>query len=375
MREIVVDADGHVLEPPDLWEKGLPASLRDRGIRLRWNPDTGYDERFVEERMFSDRGAAGLGNAGQSYRDHGRGTHYEELNPAGFDPAERVKVLDAEGIDIAVLYPGLGLALGGIKDPELAAASCRVYNDWLSDFVARAPDRLHGVGALPIQHPAAALTEIKHIAELGLRGAFVRPNPTPTSALHGSELDPVWSALEDAGLTLAFHPAGHQDVVGAACGLSACMAPGTHHPNILMIDDYVTLSNLVYGGVLERHPNLRVAILESGGGWIGHWIDRMDEFYESYDWCTPGLSLKPSDYFRRQCVVSFDPGEHTMAMLASFVGPDTLIWASDFPHSDAKYPGVVDELREHTKGMEPDARTKLLGLNALRLYHVDREAR
>ena len=371
MHETVVDADGHVLEPPDLWERNLPASLRDRGIRLRWNPDTGYDERFVEDRMYSDRGAAGLGNAGDSYRDHGRGTHYEQLNAAGFDPAERVKVLDAEGIDIAVLYPGLGLALGGIKDPGLAAASCRVYNDWLSDFVAHAPDRLQGVGALPIQSPAAALTEVIHIAELGLRGAFVRPNPTPTSALHGSELDPVWSALEEAGLALAFHPAGHQDVMGAARGLSAYMAPGTHHPNILMIDDYVTLSNLVYGGVLERHPHLRVAILESGGGWIGHWMDRMDEFYESYDWCTPGLSLKPSDYFRRQCVVSFDPGEHTMAMLANFVGPDSLIWASDFPHSDARYPGVVDELREHTEAMEPGARAKLFGLNALGLYQVE----
>jgi hypothetical protein len=124
MAEIIVDADGHVLEPADLWEKNLPLSLRDRGIRLRWNPETGYDERFVEDWMYSDRGVAGLGNAGQSYRDLGQGTHYEDLNPAGFDPAARVKVLDAEGIDIAVLYPGLGLALGGIRDPVLAAASC-----------------------------------------------------------------------------------------------------------------------------------------------------------------------------------------------------------------------------------------------------------
>jgi predicted TIM-barrel fold metal-dependent hydrolase len=210
--------------------------------------------------------------------------------------------------------------------------------------------------------------------ELGLRGAFVRPNPTPTNALHDAELDPVWSVLEEADLTLAFHPAGHQDVMGAARGLFECMAPGTHHANILMVDDYLTLSNLVYGGVLDRHPRLRVAILESGGGWIGHWIDRMDEFYESYDWCTPGLSLKPSEYFRRQCVVSFDPGEHTMPMLADFVGPDTFIWASDFPHNDAKYPGVVDELLERTQAMAPDARAKLLGVNALRFYGIDPKA-
>src|SRR5205823_9825050 len=153
----VLDADGHVLEPADLWERELPAPMRDRGIRVRWNPDTQWDERFVEDRMLSDRGVAGLGNAGQSYADYGRGMHYEDLSPAGFDPGERVKVLDAEGIDVAVLYPGLGLALGGIRAPDLAVASCRVYNDWIADYAAGAPDRLHGVGAPPLQDLHACL--------------------------------------------------------------------------------------------------------------------------------------------------------------------------------------------------------------------------
>src|SRR5581483_9582320 len=91
---LVVDADGHVCEPADLWERELPASMRDRGIRLRWNDQTGYDECWVEDRMATDRGLVGLGNAGESFDDFGRGRHYESLNPAGFDPAQRVKVLD-----------------------------------------------------------------------------------------------------------------------------------------------------------------------------------------------------------------------------------------------------------------------------------------
>ena len=371
MSDVVVDADGHVLEPADLWERNLPSSMRERALRLRWNADTGYDERFVDGEMYAAGGAAGLGNAGQSYVELGRGTHYEELNPAGFDPAERIKALDAEGIDVAVLYPGLGLALGGIQEPKLAAASCRVYNEWIAEFARHDPQRLVGVGALPIQDPEAAVAEVGRIRDLGLRAGFVRPNPTSTDPLYGPALDPVWSALEEAGLPLAFHPAGHRDVIGASARLWDCMAPGTHHANILLIDDYLTLSNLVYGGVLERHPRLAVAILECGGGWIGHWIDRMDEFFESYGWMAGPLSVKPSEYFRRQCVVSFDPGEHTAPLLAEFVGPDTFIWASDFPHSDAKYPGVVDELRERTEAMEPSARTKLLGLNALRLYGIE----
>jgi len=372
----VVDADGHVLEPADLWERNLPSHLRERGIRMRWNADTGFEERFVEDRLYAERGLAGLGNAGETFADFGRGTHYADLNPAGFDPAERVKVLDAEGIDVSVLYPGLGLALGGIRDPELAVASCRVYNDWIAGFAAAEPGRLVGVGALPLQDPVAAVAEVHRMAELGLRAGFTRPNPSAGRPLHDRALDPVYAALAEAGLPLAFHPAGLPDVTGAAVNMGALMAPGTHHALILFFDDYLTLSNLVYGGVLERHPSLQVAILECGGGWIGHWIDRLDEFSESYGWMVdPPLSMKPGEYFRRQCVVSFDPGEHTAPMLAGFVGEDTFIWASDFPHSDAKYPGVVDELLEHTASMEPAARAKLLGGNAARLYGLQPPAR
>jgi uncharacterized protein len=372
----VVDADGHVLEPADLWERNLPAHLRDGAIRMRWNRETGFDERFVEDRCYAERGVAGLGNAGESFAGFGEGTHYADLNPAGFDPKERVKVLDAEGIDVSVLYPGLGLALGGIRDPELAVASCRVYNDWIASFAAADPTRLVGVGAVPLQDPEAAVAEVERMVELGLRAAFTRPNPSAGRALHDRAFDPVYATMAEAGLPLAFHPAGLPDVDGAAVQMGRLMAAGTHHALILFFDEYLTLSNLVYGGVLQRHPGLNVAILECGGGWIGHWIDRLDEFYESYEWMVePRLELKPSDYFRRQCVVSFDPGEHTAPLLHGFAGEDTFIWASDFPHSDAKYPGVVDELLERTADMEPAARAKLVGGNAVRLYGLEHLAR
>ena len=134
------------------------------------------------------------------------------------------------------------------------------------------------------------------------------------------------------------------------------MAPGTHHAMIPVIDQMVTLSNLVYGGVLERHPGLKVAVLESGGGWIAHWMDRLNEFEESYWWAAAPMTLDAEHYFKRQCWISFDPGERTPAALGPIVGSDRFIWASDFPHNDAKYPGVVDELREHNDDLPDDAR-------------------
>jgi predicted TIM-barrel fold metal-dependent hydrolase len=369
--ELIVDADGHVCEPADLWTTRLPASMRERGIRLRWNAATGFDEAYVEDRLITDRGLVGLGNAGTSFADLGRGIHYEEIAPAGFDPRERLKVLDAEGIDLSVLYPGLGLSLGAVQDPALAVACCRVYNDWIAEYCAADPTRLVGVAALPLQDPAAAALEARRaVTELGLRGGFARPNPHNDRRLHDPAFAPVWEALEELQVPIAFHPAGLWDMPGTSQSMAQYMADGTHHALILFFDDYMTLANLVYAGVLERHPRLQVAILECGGGWIAHWMDRLDEFSESYGWQLRHLRLKPSEYFLRQCVVSFDPGEHTMGALTRFIGTDSMIWASDFPHSDAKYPGVVAELREHTADMPADARAKLFGANALRLYGI-----
>ena len=371
--EIVVDADGHVCEPPDLWETRLPPRLRDRALRLRWNEASGYDEAWVEDWLITDRGLVGLGNAGTSFADLGRGRRYVDGHPGGFDPRARLGVLDAESIDVAVLYGGLALSLPAIHDPELAAWHCRVYNDWIAEFCAADRRRLAGVAALPLQDPRAAVDEARRAAsELGLRAAFTRPNPLNPDArpLHDPAHEPVWTALEELGLPLTLHPAGLWDMPGASRAMNQFMAPGTHHAVILFFDQYMTLANLVYAGVLERHPGLRVGVLECGGGWIAHWMDRLDEFTESYDWQLRHLKLKPSEYVRRQVTVSFDPGEHTMGALARFIGEDNMIWASDFPHSDAKYPGVVAELREHSADMAPAARAKLLGLNSLALYGV-----
>src|SRR5215470_10886519 len=126
MPELVVDADGHVCEPPDLWTSRLPAHLRERGLRLRWNEETGYDEAWVEDWCITDRGLVGLGNAGTSFEDLGRGRRYVDGHRAGFDAHERLAVLDAEGIDVTVLYGGLALSLPAIHDPELAVWHCRV---------------------------------------------------------------------------------------------------------------------------------------------------------------------------------------------------------------------------------------------------------
>ena len=373
-QHVVIDADGHVCEPVDLWEKRLPASLRERGLRVRFNEQIGTQQVLVEDGVGIPVGLAGLGNAGmKKNQDFGNALRYpEDLHPGGYDPAARLEVMDAEGIDIAVLYCGLGQALGGIVDPELAVACHQVWNDWMSEWAQADPDRLVGTGVLPVQDPKAAAKEVERIAGMGLVAGVIRPNPAGGHPLWSEAFDPMYEALVAHGIPLGLHGAGLFDMEGASKRMADLMANGTAHALILFIDQYMTLAGLVYGGVLERHPELKVLVLECGGGWIAHWMDRFDEFLEAYDWALEApLSMKPSDYFRRQCVISFDPGERTMGAMAELAGEDNLIWASDFPHSDATYPGVVDELAESVEKMPDERERKLVGANAARIYGIE----
>jgi predicted TIM-barrel fold metal-dependent hydrolase len=363
-----IDADGHVIEPADLWERELPPALRGRGFSVRWNPDSQQEEVHLDGRLLLPWGIVGVGLAGRPFDDVGKGVRYRDLMPGGFDPKRRLLDMDSEGIDIAVLYPSIGLFLEAIEDPVLGEACCRVYNDWLADYCRAAPERLVGIAAIPMQDVRAAARELQRAqAALGMRGAYIRPNPCNGRALHDPYFDPFWAAAAEAGMPVGLHPSGAGDLPGALQGLRLD-APIMGHPSIFFIDNFIGFSQLVCGGILERHPRLTIVVLEAGGGWLGHWFDRFDHFAHVYAWMAPDLRLKPSEYFKRQCYVSYDPDETTLPLLAPVIGEDRIVWASDYPHLDATFPGVVRELEEHLAKLPPSAQDKVRGANAARLY-------
>lgn len=366
-----IDADGHVIEPPDLWERELPPSLRGRGFRVRWCADTLQEEVHLEDRCLLPMGIVGVGLAGRPFEDIGKGVRYAELHPGGFEPKRRLADLDSERIDAAVLYPSIGLFLEAVEDVALAEACCRVYNDWLADYCRTDPKRLIGIAGIPMQDVDAAIREMQRaVRDLGMPGVFVRPNPVRGRSLHHPYFDPFWAACAEAGVTVGLHPSGAGDLPGTLQGLPMD-APIMGHPSIFFIDNFVGFSQMVCGGVLERHPTLQVVVLEAGGGWLAHWFDRFDHFAQVYGWMAPELTLKPSAYFRRQCYVSFDPDETTLPLLWPLIGEDRIFWASDYPHLDATYPGVVDELDEHLAKLPPAVADKIRGGNARRVYRLD----
>jgi predicted TIM-barrel fold metal-dependent hydrolase len=172
--------------------------------------------------------------------------------------------------------------------------------------------------------------------------------------------------MQSLGVPVGVHEGGLSGMPVA--GLDRCRSFFFSHMICHPHEQQLACMQIIGGGVLEKFPKLKVAFLESGGGWLPHWLERLDSHYEKLGLLVPYLKMKPSDYFRRQCAISFDPDEKTLPATVELIGEDQVMWASDYPHFDALFPGVVNELKEQP--LSPRAMQKVLGENAMRFYDL-----
>jgi len=362
--ESLVDADGHVLEPWHAW----------RGLRDEHRPRVETDEHGLDHVIVGDQEVflARLGQMASPGTDVGEPVGPVPLEaaarPGAFDPVARLADMDAEGIDEVVLYPTIGLGFWAVADPAGAVALARAYNDWLAEYCSAAPDRLHGAAMVPFQDPAAAVAELRRACdELGFVSAFVRPNPCQGRTL----VDPANEAFFEAAESLGVAVAVHEGFQNAVPPLGADRTP----TNVLVLhacshtlEQMLACAQLIGLGVLERHPALKVVFLEAGGGWAPYWLERLDHQVPSYHRYAPKMSLLPSEYFARQCWVSYEIDEPTLAVLAPFTGVERIVWGSDYPHADSTFPGATAELVEALAPLPPESRRRIYAENARALY-------
>jgi predicted TIM-barrel fold metal-dependent hydrolase len=290
----------------------------------------------------------------------------------GFDAPSYLRAMDRQGIDAAVLYPSLGLFVPFV--PELdangSARACRAYNDWLAEYCATDPTRLTGVGIVPLADPARAVDETRHIASLGLAGVFVRPNFLYGRNLGDRAYDPLYEEIVTTELVLAVHEAlGLRG--GPTIGSDRFGGFALRHALSHAMEQMAAAASLFLEGTLERHPDLRVAFLESGTGWLPYWLARLDDHWDwMHDSELADLSLRPSQYFARQCVISSDPEDRLVGWAVARVGADHVVWASDFPHPDAAFPDAVDDFVADG-GLDRDALETVLWDTPLHFYRLE----
>jgi predicted TIM-barrel fold metal-dependent hydrolase len=364
----VIDADGHILEPLTLWKDYMDPKFRDQAPQLIRDKDGKQRLQIGEQLLGSKKGLGAIGGVGA--RD---GTvvddamEYEQGRKGGFDPHARIPDMDLDGIDAAFLYPSIGLFAGAVQDPPLAAAMSRAYNRWLADYCKPYPDRLFGVAMLPMQSADLAIEEMRFAREkLGFRGVFLRPNPYNNKMIHHPDYEKFWTMVEELDISVGFHEGAGGGM--AQVGMDRFEERGARHIITHTMEMMLVCMSVIWGGVCERHPKVRIAFLESGGGWIAGWLDRMDRHFDDKGFNDSGLTTRPSELFQRNCWIAFEPVEHSLKALVDYIGPDKILWATDYPHPDGFFPGAPAMVRKLIEGAPAETVRQVMAGSAKAFY-------
>ncbi|HEY1265776.1 MAG TPA: amidohydrolase family protein [Candidatus Binatia bacterium] len=339
----VFDSDLHVMEPPDLWERYIAPEFKAVAPRGRTSDnvrDLGI--LFPGGEPNGIRTTSGVPHRGRNYEKNQ--ILYKDDARRGWGPDVQLEAMDNEGIDVAVLFPSRGLSVltNPEREPRFAAAIARAYNDWMADFCKEDPARLIGAGMLSVFDIKDAVDESRRcVEELGFRAVFLRSNIINGKNWHDPSYDPLWSTLEKLDIPVGFHE---------ATGSRARQTGDWFEPNFGIrrvyaqpFEQMLGLGSFIGGGVLARHPKLKVAFLEANCSWVPWLLWRFDEGWEREgDVFMPELTMAPSEYFKRQCWVAVEPDETPARHMIAEMGSDRIVFSTDYPHGDSRYPRAVE---------------------------------
>jgi len=373
-----VDADGHILEPPDLWERYLEPEYRERAVRIRKDDQgleylevDGRPSKRVRKNFTAMMGSMDRLGGFESEREPTGLAYVDTASFGAMDARERLERLDHENLERAFLYPTLGLLWEAeCEDAELAMAYARAYNRWIVDFCSGSEGRLVPIAHVPFVAAELAEAELRRVARDGVRGFFAPPYTWSRKSHGHPDHHRIFAVAQELGLVFGIHPSF--EPLWTIQSRFGDMTRGhtAFFQNVTTGDGIRgAFTSLFQHGVFDLFPELRVVVLESGAGWIGHWLERLDAVFESPLGKTVPLEHPPSEYFRRQCWISGDPDERAVAGVIPFVGEDRFFWASDFPHSDHP-PEYLQNLERLVALLPESARSKLLGENVLRCYRL-----
>jgi predicted TIM-barrel fold metal-dependent hydrolase len=358
-----ISADSHICEPADCYTRFIEARFKADAPYVVRDPERG-DMFVVRDRP--PMAMSFISNAGRDPRDHGvRFLTYPEFHQGGWIPAARLEDQDRDGIAAELLYPSLGMSISHHPDRDYRHACLWAYNRWLQEFCAYAPDRLHGLGVVALRSVGDGIEELRRAKEMGMKGVMMPINPELEGDYHEPMWDPLWRAAVELGLPISFHAlTGKNDL--------AVRGPQLNWWNTAMRSVQDVVGTFIFGGVFQRHPKLKLIAAECDAGWIPHFMYRMDHVFERHRHSKRAVQLDrlPSEYFRDNVYVSFQD-DWTVFKVIDLVNHEHLLWANDYPHGDATWPNSQRLLAEHTAGLAPAVRERIVRANVQEVYRLN----
>ena len=369
MEQSIVSSDSHVIEVPDLWEKGMSAAFRPRA------PKAFFDEKR-DAWMFGSpevqiQAVGGLFMAGQQPEnlEKFRKAGFAVARPGGWDPFERQADMVTDGVAAEVLYPSLGLGLFCVEDAALQEELFRAYNDWIIDYCQKVPDRLYSIALISMYNVDHAIAEMERCAKQGIVGTMIWQVPHANLPFTSEHYERFWAASQDLDLPVHLHI-----LTGFGDSMHRQSATGQKRYRIGVeqtreIED--ALFELIFHGVLERYPKLKIVSVENEVGWMPFWLGQCDKNFKRHRHSQKvQMSKLPSEYFAEQIYGTFF-NDVVGGKLFSWWGQDNCMWSNDYPHQNSTWPNSRAVIERDMASLSAETREKLLNTNVRKLYKLN----
>jgi predicted TIM-barrel fold metal-dependent hydrolase len=365
----ILSVDDHLIEHPRVFQDRLPAAQRESGPRVVEN-EHGHHVWLYEGRQYPQIGLNAV--AGKDPKSFGTNpVRYEDMIPGCYDPVERVKDMDLDGVQAAMCYPSFPGFAGRVflqsDNMDLALTCVEAWNDFsIDEWSGSAPDRFIPLAMLPVWDPQLCVKEIHRIAGKGARGITFPENPAPLGlpSFHTGHWDEVFSACEDADLPLCLHFGSSSKLPGFSADAPIAVEIALYSTNLMG-----TTVDMLFSPIFHRHPSLKVVLAEGGIGWIPYILERADYTWDRHRWYQDiDRETRPSDLFRKHFWGCFIDDEHGVRS-RELIGIDRITFEVDYPHSDSNWPNTRKRAAEVFADVPDDEVRQIVELNARALFH------
>ena len=330
---LLFSSDSHVIEPAEIVLTRVSQKFRDQAPR------------FPELKV------------GEGFQTHAGGS----------DPHHRIKEMASDGVSAEVLYPTHALSMFAMDDASLQEACCRAYNDWLIEYCQISLDRLVGVPMIATYNTEHAVQELERCAKAGLRGALIWQAPHKDLPFTSDHYDRFWAAAQDLNMPVSLHILTGHGYSKNREGLKG-IERYRGSVNLKLAEIIDALMYIIFSGVLERYPRLKVVLVENEIGWLPYVLEQWDYYFGRHRPTAPlTIDKKPSEYFNRQVYATFfndAVGAHNLA----WWGVDNCMWSNDYPHANSTWPHSREVVARDLGNLPPETRAKLVRENVARLY-------